>query len=305
MRQMKQKYPTLRQGFFQKWGLAYIFLVPAITLFCIFLIYPLIRSVVLSFQEWEGLGDPEFIAFKNYRNLFKSTNFWVALKNTLLYTVGGVTTTVVIGLCLALAIERRVFGWKFYKFIFYISVMLSTSVVSIMFVNLLEPNFGLVNSLLRAVGLDTWAKSWLADPNTALPAIVVVSMWQYSGFCMLLFLAAMEGIDPAIHEAATLDGVTEKDRIFYITLPIIKRSIFVVIMLQIIFSLKSFDIMQIMTKGGPGNATETLTTYLFRTAMNHSKYGLASAISVVMIVLISIVTIFYMRKTQLGDQVVE
>lgn len=305
MRLKKQKNPTLQQGFFQKWGLAYAFLVPAITLFCVFLIYPLIRSVILSFQEWEGLGDPEFIGLKNYKNLFKSSSFWIALKNTLLYTVGGVSTTVIIGLGLALAIERRVFGWKFYKFIFYISVMLSTSVVSIMFVNLLEPNFGLVNSLLRAVGLDSWAMSWLSDPKTALPAVIAVSMWHYSGFCMLLFLAAMEGIDPAIHEAATLDGVSEWDRIVHITLPIIKRSIFVVIMLQIIFSLKSFDTVQIMTKGGPGTATETLTTYLFRTAMNHSKYGLASAVSVVMIIIISIVTIFYMRKTQLGDQVVE
>lgn len=291
--------------FVSKWGLAYAFLLPAIVAMGVYLVYPVIWSFVLSFQKWDGLGTPEFVGFKNYIKLFKMSAFKKALSHTLYYSLGSVTLSVLLGLGLALAIERRVWGWQFYKFVFYISVMLSTSVVGIMFVQLLEPNTGIFNKLLDLIGLSSFKHAWLADFKTALPTVVFISVWKNSGFTMLLFLAAMEGIDPSIHEAATLDGVTTWQRIIHIILPIIKRPIFVVILLQLIFSLKAFDTVWIVTKGGPGGATELLTTLLFRNATEYMNYGLASAISVVMIIVIAIVTIIYLMTSRLGNQVVE
>jgi len=294
-----------RKRLLQEWGIGYAFVLPAVALVCVFLVYPLIRSIYLSFFSWNGISAPKFIGLVNYVKLFHGKEIWNAFLHTILYTVCSVTGTVLVGLLIALAIERRIRGWRFYKFALYISVMLPVTVVAVLFAKFFEPNYGLFNALLRSIGLERFTQNWLGDPKTALGSIIAVSVWQYSGFTMLLLLAAMESIDPAVHEAATIDGINERQRIFYITLPCIKRPLFVVVMLQIIFSFKTFDIFWIMTGGGPALKTEVLTTMLYRTAFSYGKYGLASAISVVMILIISLISLYYLKKSKLGEQVVE
>lgn len=301
--QLRNMRESARNRLIKKWGLSYVFLAPALILLVLFIIYPAARSVYLSLFKWNGIGTPEFIGLKNYQTMFKAPAFWRAVQHSFTFTFWGTALSCFVGLCLALAIERRVKGWKFYKFTFYISVMLSVSVVSILFIQILEPNYGILNKLLETIGLEELTGTWLSNPDRAMGVVVAASTWQYSGFTMLLFLAAMEGIDPSIHEAATLDGISEMKRIFHITLPLIKRTIFVVIMLQIIFSMKSFDIFWVMTAGGPGDVTETMTTILYRNAMNFGKYGYASAISVFMMVVVSIMSIFYLKASHLGEQV--
>jgi raffinose/stachyose/melibiose transport system permease protein len=276
---------------FREKGLAYLFVLPALALVLVFMLIPLIRSVYLSFFSWNGMGTPEAVGLDNYVELA--------------FSIFVVFFTVSIGLLLAIAIDRRVRGWAVYKFIYYIPVMVSMTVAAVLFTKILEPNYGFVNMLLEKIGLGNLAQSWLGDPKYALASIIAITVWQYSGFTMILFIAALNGIHPSVHEAATLDGVTEFKRMFYVTIPSIKRSIFVVVMLQMIFSFKSFDTVWIMTKGGPGTTTEIMSTLLLKTAFNYQDFGNASAVAVIMIVLIAAISGIYLKLSKVGDQVVE
>ncbi len=303
MRNAKATKPTLAKV--KKWSISYMFLAPALALIAVFLIYPAVRTVHLSFYDWNGMSEPEFVGGQNYVEIFGEQRFWDALSHNIAFTLATVATTVVGGMLLAIAIDRKMRGWPAYKFIYYIPVMLSVTVVSVLFVKILDPNTGLLNELLRAIGLDSLAHAWLSDPRYAMASLIFVSTWQYCGFTMILFLAAMAAIPPSVHEAATLDGVSEWRRFFSITLPIIKRPTFVVIMLQIMFAFKTFDIFWVMTRGGPGTTTEVLATYLYRTAFNFTDYGKACAIAVVMLVLITTISLIYVKKSRLGEQVIE
>jgi ABC-type sugar transport system permease subunit len=173
--------------------------------------------------------------------------------------------------------------------------MLPMTVTGALWARIYETNYGLLNTLLRTVGLDHLASAWLGDVNLSLWAIVAVSIWQFSGFPMIVLLAAIENISQEIHEAATLDGVNEWQRIRYLTLPLIRPVLFSISMLQIIFSLKVFDLVWIMTKGGPGESSSVLGTYLYRKAFELRSYGYASAVAVIMFVVIFAITYAYQR----------
>lgn len=296
---------NLRSRKFSEWSLAYFFVLPALALIAVFMLIPLARSVYLSFFTWNGIGSPKPIGMGNYGKLLHNPKFWEALGHTFTFSFFTVIFTVVIGLLLAIVIDRRMKGWSVYKFIFYIPVMLSMTVVAVLFTKILEPNYGFVNMLLKGVGLDALAQSWLGDPKYALGSIIAITIWQYSGFTMILFIAAMEGILPSVHEAATLDGTNELQRMFFITIPCVKRSVFVVVMLQIIFSFKSFDTIWVMTKGGPGTTTEILSTLLYKTAFRYQDLGYASAIAVIMMLIIAVISVIYLRFSRVGDQVIE
>lgn len=286
----------------QKYGMAYLFIAPAIILMGIFMVIPLVRSFYLSAFKWNGMVEPKYVGMKNYMSLFKDPKFGVALSNTIIYMIFTVLLTVVIGMLLAIAIERRLRGWKLYKFIYYVPVMMSITVVATLFAKIYEPNYGILNSILQFLHLDFLQNAWLGNPSTVLGSIIFTSVWQYSGFTMILFLVAFEGIAPDIQEAATLEGVTEVQRMRYITIPCVKRIIYVTIMLQMIFSFKSFDIIWVMTKGGPGTSSEILGTLLYKTAFNYQDFGYASAIAVVMTFIIGTISIIYMKASSIGGQ---
>lgn len=286
----------------KKYGMAYLFILPALILISIFMLIPLARSFYLSVFKWNGMREPKFVGMKNFVSMIRDPKFSEALTNTLIYMCFTVALTIIIGMLLAIVIERRLKGWKAYKFIYYIPVMMSITVVATLFAKIYEPNYGILNSLLGFLGLDFLKQAWLGNPATVLGSIIFTSVWQYSGFTMILFLVAFEGISPDIQEAATLEGVTEPQRIRYITLPCVKRIIFVTIMLQMIFSFKSFDIIWVMTKGGPGTSSEILGTLLYKTAFNYQDFGYASAIAVIMTVIIGTISLFYMKLSNLGGQ---
>jgi len=288
-------------------GTAYLFMLPALLLITFYMVYPAIKTVIMSFYDWDGFSSvgAEFVGIANYAKMLKMPKFWNALENNVIYTLCVVVTTVVMGMLLAIPIDRCIRGWKVFKFAFYIPTMLSVTVVGMLFKQILEPNNGLLNSLLIACGLESWAMSWLSDPDIAMWVVLAVVTWQYAGTTMLLFLAAMASIPNDVHEAATLDGVSEVSRFFKITLPIIKRPVMVVVMLQLIFGFKSYDIFAVLTKGGPGTTTQVLSLLVTQTAFKNGQYGLACAIAVVMIVIVSIISVFYIRQSKLGDQDVE
>ena len=276
-------------------GIWYLFLAPAILLLLIFFAYPLADSLMLSFYKWKGLGARKFVGLANFEALLDDRFFWGATWHTLVFALVVTLGTVGIGYLLATVISRRVYGWRAYRIGFYLPVMLSVVVVAALWVRIYEFNWGLLNTFLRAVGLDVLALPWLADVKYALAAVIIVPIWQYAGFPMIVTLAAIEGIPQDLHDAATIDGVSEWQRTWRLIFPLVRPVVASISVLQIIFSLKVFDLVWVMTKGSPGNSTAVLGTFLFRQGFETQKYGYASAVAVVMFLIVFTLTYLYQR----------
>ena len=256
---------------------------------------PLIQSLELAFFEWNGLRPREFIGQENFEELFDDRFFWGALSHTLTFAVFTMVGTVGIGLMLAMAISRRVWGSSLYRFIFYLPVMLPMAVTAALWVRMYEQTFGMLNVMLRSVGLEHLQGTWISSRETALASVIAVAVWQFSGFPMIILLAAIENIPDDLHEAASLDGITEGKRIRYLVLPLIRPVLISISVLQFIFSLKVFDIVWVMTLGGPAESTSVLGTFLYKEAFRKQEYGYASAVAVVMFIVIFSITYVYQR----------
>ena len=293
--------PAARPGFvtqLRRNGHWYLFLAPAVLLLLGFMGLPLYRSLELSLFEWKGLLPRKWVGFDNFERLFRDRYFWSALSHTIVFAVSATVGTVGVGLLLAIAISRRVPGHGIYRFAFYLPVMLPMTVVAALWARIYEPNFGLLNSALGAVGLGFLAQPWLGSLDLALPSIIAVCIWQYAGFPMIVLLAAIEGIPEELHQAVTLDGATEWDRMRYLIIPMIWPVLVSISVIQVIFSLKVFDIVWVMTKGGPAESSAVLGTYLYRRAFEQQEYGYASAVAVAMFAVIFTVTYLYNRLTK-------
>lgn len=277
-----------------RYRMAYLFVLPAVALVLIFIGYPVVDSLLLSFTRWDGIGKARFIGLANYRELFSGTSgLWTSLWITIVFT--GVTTlgTATIGFFLAVAIGERIRGWQFFRIVNFIPVLLPMTVVGILWGLLLDPTDGVVNTAISALGLSP--PLWLASTTTALWTIIGVSIWQYTGFPMIVFLAAIEGIPVDLHEAARIDGAGTWERIRYITWPLVRSVALVLVMLQIIFGLRTFDVVWAMTQGGPGTATTLLGVQLYQSAFLYSDFGYGSAIAMAMIVIIGTIAFVYLR----------
>ncbi len=274
---------------------AYLFVAPAFFLMIVFLAYPLVQSLILSLYQWNGLGQATWVGLDNFRRLLTDDSvFILSLQNNAVFSLLTTFGTVVLGFLLALAVERRVRGWRIFKVTYFLPVMMSSTVVGLLWGRLLDPTFGPINTLLKSMG---WANppSWLGDPNLVLFTIIAVTIWQYSGFPMIIFLAAIEAVPTEVHDAATLDGVTWWQRATRIILPLVMNVVAVVVMLQLIFSFKVFDVVWAMTSGGPGNASSVLGIYLYRTAFSFTQFGYGSAVAVSMFVIIFVMSMVYLR----------
>jgi len=286
------------RGWWRANGIWYAFLAPAMLLLVAFMAIPLFKSLELAFYEWNGLRPRKYVGFENFIDLFDDRFFWGALQHTVLFAVLATVGTVGIGLLLAVAISRRVPGSGLYRIAYYLPVMLPMTVTAALWVRIYETNYGMLNTLLRTLSLDALARPWIAEPSSALWAVIAVVVWQYSGFPMVVLLAAIEGIPNELHEAATLDGVNEWQRLRRLTLPLIRPVLISISVVQVIFSLKVFDVVWVMTKGGPGESTQVLGTYLYRKAFELQDYGYASAVAIVMFCVIFTVTYTYHRLTR-------
>jgi ABC-type sugar transport system permease subunit len=273
----------------------YLFVAPAIILILVFMVLPIFDALSLATYEWNGIRPRQYVGLENFQDLLNDRFFLGALQHTVVFSIIATSGTVILGLLLAVAISRRVPGSSIFRVIFYLPVMVPITVVGALWVRILEPNFGLLNTFLRNVGLEALAKSWLGDINIALFVLIGVTIWQYSGFPMIVLLAGVENISEEIHEAATLDGVSEWNRLRFITLPLIKPVLISISVLQVIFSLKVFDLVWVMTRGGPGQSTDVLGTFLFDEAFFKRQYGYASAVAVALFVIIFTITYIYQR----------
>ena len=264
-----------------------LFLLPALILFVGVLIAPIIMSGYYSFFDWNGFGEKTFIAFENYKELFTSDaiGFMKALGNSLLLAALSVCVQLPLSLWLALKLGRGCRGERGFLSIYFMPVLISTVVIGQLWLKIYNPSYGILNVVLRGLGLDNWAKIWLGTAETALGAVFVPVLWQYVGYHMLLMYAGVKSVPPDLREAAMLDGATEGQINRFIVIPYIKPILKISVIFAITGSLKSFDLIYVLTNGGPLHATEVPSTLMINMLFLRNRYGMGSTIAVLLILL--------------------
>ena len=264
-----------------------IFLLPALVLFCGVLIAPIGASTYFSFFDWSGLGEKTFIGVQNYVELFTSDaiGFLKALRNSLLLAALSVFLQLPLALGLALTLGKKIKGERTFLSIYFMPVLVSTVVIGQLWLKIYNPDYGILNVFLRAVGLEKWTRIWLGTKETALGSVFVPTLWQYVGYHMLLLYAGVKSVPPELREAAMLDGATDGQVNRYIVLPYIKPIIRISVIFAVTGSLKSFDMIYVLTNGGPLHATEVPSTLMINMLFLRNRYGMGSTIAVLLIVL--------------------
>jgi ABC-type sugar transport system permease subunit len=281
----------------------YLFILPTFIFFLALIAIPFFRALGISLTEWAGYDTPRFVGLRNFANLMEDRVFWIALRQTAIFTAATTIIQTVIPLLVAVLLNNRWRGSTFFRTALFIPVIISFVVSGLLWRMIYEPNFGVLNSTLTSLGLASLKQAWLAKPETAMPAILVVSLWQSLGFYMLIFFAGLQSIPLELFESASLDGANTLQKLRYITVPMLWPVTTVVIVINIIGGIKVFDIIYIMTTGGPNHATEVLGTYLYVTAFGATgggapSMGYAASIGVVILVLAMIATIIQFRLTR-------
>ena len=264
-----------------------IFLLPALILFCGVLIAPIGASAYFSLFDWKGIGPKTFIGLSNYKELFTSNSigFMKALRNSLLLAALSVGLQLPLALALALALGKKIKGERAFLSVYFMPVLISTVVIGQLWLKIYNPDYGILNVFLRAVGLENWTRIWLGTKQTALGAVLVPTLWQYVGYHMLLLYAGVKSVPPELREAAMLDGATDVQVNRYIVLPYIKPIIRISVIFAVTGSLKSFDLIYVLTNGGPMHATEVPSTLMISMLFLRNRYGMGSTIAVLLIFL--------------------
>lgn len=264
-----------------------IYILPGLLVYFALVLGPIIAAIGISFTEWNGIGSPNWIGFGNYAKLLSDETFYVALKNNALFMVFYCVIPIVVGLLLAALVwslrQREQFALRTLLFLPYI---MPTAVLGIIWHWLYNPAFGPINQALKLVGLGSIALPWLGDFTFVLPAVGIVASWYFFGFCMVLFLSGIQRIDPSLFEAARVDGASGSRIFFFITLPLLLPEIRIALLLTIIASIKSFDLIFTMTRGGPANATLVPNIYMYELGFQLNRYGYASAVAIIGAILV-------------------
>ncbi|WP_373264892.1 carbohydrate ABC transporter permease [Hungatella hathewayi] len=263
----------------------FIFLFPALVLFLTIIVVPIIMSMSYSLTEWDGIGKKVFTGFDNYKELFltNSDGFWRAVKNSLIFAVGSVFVQLPISLILALILARGVKGERFYVSVFFIPVLISTVVIGQLWMKIYNPQYGLLNTVLRSVGLEQLAGNWLGDTKKVIFAVIVPVLWQYIGYHMLLMYASVRSISEEIFEAARIDGANGIQTALHITIPLMKPILKVCVTFAVVGSLKNFDLVYVMTGGGPAGASQLPSTLMVETIFSRNMYGYGSSMAIFII----------------------
>jgi len=265
----------------------FLFLLPALALFVGILIAPIIKSLYYSFFDWNGMGEMTWKGLGNHTELFTSDaiGFLKALRNAIILAALSVFIQLPVSLGLALVLGRGIRGEKPFLSIYFMPVLISTVVIGQLWLKIYNPDYGLLNSALRGLGLDNLTHIWLGEKGTALMAVFVPTLWQFVGYHMLLMYAGVKGVSPDIREAAKIDGANESQVNRYIVIPSIKPILKVSVIFAVTGSLKSFDLIYVLTNGGPLHATEVPSTVMIEMLFKRNRYGMGSAIAVMMIIL--------------------
>ena len=283
----------------RQWLTTALFLLPTVVLLSAYLIYPLLSSFWLSMLNWNGLGQTaKFVWFGNWVAMVQDPQFLRALANNGILAVVSVAVQIPIGLGLAVLLDKAGKRSRILKIIYFLPLLMSSVAVGVLFKNFYDPNFGPLNTLLNAIGLGSWAVDWLGDPRWSLISTAAVVCWQSIPFYMILFLAGLASMPGELREAAVLDGANEWTIFFRITLPYLAGTIRTAVLLVIIGSLRYFDLVFVMTGGGPDGSSELMATYMYRQVFNSFQLGYGSTIASGMFVIVVLAAGLGMRLTR-------
>ncbi len=275
----------------------YYFVLAALILYVVFFIIPSLSGIAYAFTDWNAYSDQvNFVGLQNFQTIFSpGENYLSYMSNTFIFTGITIILKTVFGLGLALLLNEGVRRFRnLYRVMIYLPAVLPTLVVALIFRSILNPATGLLNTFLRSIGLDSLAQPWLVDPHIALYSVIGVDTWKGVGYIMVILLAGLQTIPKEYYEAAEVDGANAWSRLRHITLPLLMPAIVVVTVLNVLYGLRVFDIVYALTNGGPGYATEVLSTEIFK-AFSQGQYGLGTAISSILFVILIVAGYFVIR----------
>src|SRR5689334_24566457 len=273
-----------------------LFLAPALAVLLALSIYPLIYSVTISLQQENAAGVTWGLA--NFTRLLSDNFFWTAMAHTFVYAAAALTFEFLLGLGLALLLNNQIRGRGFFRASLLVPMMLPTVVVGVVWRLMLNPNFGAINGTLKQFGIDTESLTWTASPKLAMLSVIAVDVWQWTPFVFLVLLAGLQAIPQEPYEAALIDGSNRWQTFRHVTLPLLKPSILIVLLLRTMDLLRVFDQIFILTEGGPAFATETISLYIYRTAFRFFDFGYAAAMSFVLLALTNVLSVIYIKFLQ-------
>ncbi|MDD3174015.1 MAG: sugar ABC transporter permease [Herbinix sp.] len=282
----------------------FLYLAPAIIISVIFLYLPIIINLFESFYSWGALSPKKsFVGLDNYVRMFKDKVFLVAVKNNLLFVIGSVTCQIGISLIIASVLEAKFMRktQRFFQTVYFIPSLLMATVVGITFKMIYSPSLGIVNPMLKSLGVDTSHIDLLGNASSATLSIVGMSQWQYIGYTVILFLVAIQNISEDLYEAASIDGASPLKKFLYITLPQLKDTILINTIITVTGSIREYDEVFVTTNGGPGSSTETLATYLYKAGFKNDQMGYASAIAFFIFIITFLIGLLQMRSYHMED----
>ncbi|MDI7247485.1 MAG: sugar ABC transporter permease [Bacillota bacterium] len=272
---------------------AYLFLLPNIAGFFVFILGPAVASLLLAFTNWDLLTPIQFVGLANFKEMAGDRDFRQALWNTVYYTAASVPLSIAFSLMLALVLNKVVRGISFLRAAYFIPVISSTVAVAIVWMWIYEPEGGILNRLLSLIGIE--GPQWLTDPSWAMPAVILMSVWKNLGYNMVIFLAGLQGIPSHLYEAARIDGANQWSQFWYITVPLLSNTTFFVVIMSVISSFQVFDQAYVMTKGGPAGATMTVVYYLYQNGFQFFRMGYAAAIAWFLFVIVFAISVIEWR----------
>ncbi len=269
----------------------YLFILPMMILFAVFIVYPIIYNIRISFFDWNGISREKiFIGLANYRSLFQDPVMKTVLKNFFVFAFCTIIIQAALGLFFANLLRKKMKAANLYRTLIYLPIVATPTIVGNIFSKILESNRGYLNEFLRAIHLESLCHSWLAEPKTALICIIVINIWQWTGYSMLVYYTGMLNISEDVYEAARIDGAGAFGQFFKITLPLLRGTHYTIFIMGMIGSLKTFDIPYVLTRGGPNHATEFFSTYINTQSFSLFNQGMSSAIVVIMFLIAMFIT---------------
>lgn len=279
---------------------AWSFIAPNFIGFFLFTLIPVIFSLILAFMKWDSFATPEFVGLKNFTKMMGDDTFWISLKNTFLYTIGVVPLTLICSLGLAILLNKKIRGMKFFRTAFFFPYVTSLVAIAVVWNMLFHPTMGPINQFL--LNFISNPPGWTSSSDWALTAIVIVSVWRGMGYYMILYLAGLQSIPKELYEAASMDGANRWKQFLNVTIPSLRPTTFFVTIMLVINCFKIFDLVQVMTAGGPGRATNVLVYEIYNEAFVKFNFGYASAIAMVLFVIVLVITVIQFKWNQIQER---
>lgn len=277
---------------------AYIFIAPIFAFFSFFILFPLFNTIRLSFFEWNGFSEKKFIGVANYKEMLTDPVFYTALKNYLIFAVLVISIQMILGFSIAYLMRRRSKIFDIYRTIIFTPIVLTSVVIYYTFNQILAFDHGALNNLFRMLGLDFLAAKWTGNPDIAIFTIIGVTIWSGTGFSMAIYSSALTTLQKEYLESANIDGANKLQVVTKIVWPMLKDTHFSLTIIGAISALKIFDIVFLLTGGGPFHSSEVLSTYMFSKVFVENKDGLGAAVSVVVIIIALSITIIQLQLSQ-------